>query len=1173
MRKIISTILVLVMVLSLFTSFGANAAHWAQEALDFVTENGYWIAPTAIEPDRPATRAETASLFARILISKIPDYNGAYSDVSYDDLYGGDITAVTLMGLMEGYDGEFRPNDTLTREELACILDRAAKMISDEFVDTTYNMRYYKDGGDVSDWASQSVQNASAYVLMKGIQGKLFLPKGTTTLAEVATVVKALSDTSDAEKEANQTMYSVRDITSSDNITKDFNVLQSGGINLQLGKGGFGMMARFNGAPGEIYISRKITNKTFDKDYGFAFPSVICRITDPNGNVVVRVNMYYQEDGTMEKIINIPEGDPGIYRIQFISGWKNDIMTIGVKNPVSWGVYGQSDFYFTETTPKKSYFWVPWKYETISLGIAGKDAKATVWSEDGTVRIAETAVSTAITNSGKKNVDIKSFQPDTVYMLEVPSNFAGVFAMIGGSKLLCPTPEMARDLKGGYTLYEDEYATLQLRGPLQIRARQRMIEIWEEMGADAANFKITVDKGPVPEVGSLDNPIAEAQMFSNYKGGLTNIQNGMDMQILDPSNPWFGTGANLLNGQETPELNWQEGYYHGGGYRQASGMTSALTTNAEINKYYGNPILQKRQELAWLFFVLQLEDTMAFYYSNPEGAALNWYFHQKENFQIGEQLVAAGYYHQRLFLSPKTRAITDNGMHQTLEIMNQLRGQGVTNQALMCMEGTLYTWMWTQEEYMHDDLANKIDGIIYPSTQPDYIGQTSPLGYWQEGSGSDGSSYGRMCEGMWDTIALVYLNLPKDQQRPEVVADIMEGTNRFLLFDSMWYAPAINGFNSRRTTAWLGRTNNPYGGQSAIDGNAFIQNIFPRAKRNHDIMIAGTEDPDTYISIPNGTHTAASRIINEATAYQHIANMWDQYDGCANPSKPTSYVGTTCWLMYQVMHLDGQWYDNSEIPLLPFELPGDYNVYDPEGGAIALKHKGLYLATFYDNDLNVVSGPSWYTAAPCQFWDDYFGTIMVSQKPASYSLLKGSNQKRGAAALDYRSVFIEDELVHMGIMGKDAGGVLFAEGRGKNTFSWIEEGKSFAIEHYDLYSLRKSTWKYYMTDEGYEFEVGMDSVNEREDLWVNIPCVDISVDVADASLTYSDEANTLTWAHNDKSTTISWDESVESRYRAKLGETSEYRFLQLKLTKNNPVVRFKITRDMNGYVYEPIVRQ
>ncbi|MFA7636155.1 MAG: S-layer homology domain-containing protein [Monoglobales bacterium] len=660
MRKLISKILVVTMILSLFVSFGTNAAHWAQDAIDYVTENGYWIAPGEIEPDRPATRAETASLFARILISKIPAYNGAYEDVTYDNMYGGDITAVSLMELMKGYDGKFRPDDTVTREELAVILNRAADMISDNYPEAVYNEAFLKDFSQVSEWAVQDVKDAMAYVLMKGKQGKRFDPQGTTTVAEVATVVKTLADLSDQEKVT--VTASERFLNSSDKIATDFDVIQSAGMGTQCGLAGFGMMVRFDGTPGDIYIAR--TPSSAAADSFNTNPCTVVRVVGPDGRVIIRANMYYKTQGTMEKIINIPNGEPGIYRIEFTTGKNKDLVTIGVKNPASWGIYGESEFKFSDTTPTTSYFYVPKKFAVTSIGLGGGNATAAVYSQDGFTKVAETDVSTADNTSARKRMDVTSLKPDTVYMLKLPENFRGSFGMIGGSKVLCPTPEMAADLKGNYVYVEDEYGGLQVAGPLQAKARERMVEIYNELGG---NFDIEVQKPELPHMQNnpLDNPMGEAQLYSAYFGSVTGVKPALKKQVLDPSNPWFGctaTTARIEGTEAWPDKDWQVGYYQGGGMRSVKNFTGALTINAETNAYYANPILQKRVELGWLAWIVQMTESGTYYYGNVAGGGCNYYYHTYENFQYGEQGMPYNYFYSRNFLSPKTKAICDEGM-------------------------------------------------------------------------------------------------------------------------------------------------------------------------------------------------------------------------------------------------------------------------------------------------------------------------------------------------------------------------------------------------------------------------------------------------------------------------------------------------------------------------------
>ncbi len=1169
MRKLISTMLVLVMVLSVFTSFSVGAAHWAQQAIDFVTEKGYWIAPEAIEPDRPATRAETASLFARILISKIPDYNGAYADVSRDNIYGGDITAAALMGLVVGYEDEFRPNDLVTREELACILDRASKMVSDEFKDTTYNMEYLKDRGEVSEWALQSVMNASAYVLMKGKGQKLFDPQGQTTLAEVATVVKSLADLSDAQKEASKQLYTARSLTSLDNIARDFNVLQSAGLNLACGFGSWGMLARLSGGVVNIYAHRQ--HYATQKLDAMAHPPVYVRVTDPEGNVVCRVDMDYQ-DGTMEQIITIPNAKEGIYRIMFTGGSPGDIVSLGLQNPISWGMLPQDSMKFTETqTQADWYFWVPWKFAQLAMGINGKGNIATVYSADGSFRIGATTAATGSgnTQNGKKLFKSSELESETVYRIQFPAGFKGAFGMQGISQLLCPTAEMAEDLKGGYILQTDKYGTFQFEGPLQAKARLRMVEIYDELNGD---FSIDM-MGNVPDEApteGLDNPRAEAALFGAYFGSLSGMKNALDRQVVDPTNPWFGCFASYERQRgETawPTYDWQYRYYYSGGMRGTRSMVGALTINAETNYWYGNPVLQKRVELEWLAWVVQMNVGGCYTYANPaENSGCYYYFRTYENFQFGEQGWPHGYFYSRNFLSPQTRAITDTGLRTMGEHIYTQRGQGVTNQMQMGVQGCLYMYLWTGDEFFHEAFARYVDGMVWPSSRPAYLGQTSPQGYWQEGKGSDGGSYGRMNEGMWDDMVLHYLTLPEEQQRPEVVENLKAATERFLFFDSQFYTPAVNGFKSRRTTAFTTRVNTAYGGGSAITGNAYIQNMFPRAMANHDAQVAGVKDPDTYNSGDAGT--VGSVIMSDAWAYKHLDKYWSKYLNLWNPGKPNDYSANDTWSLYKALHEKGRWFEYEDIPTLPYAMKGNYNIHDVEGGSFAAKHDGLYMFMMYNHDLgDEVGGYAWHLPGPNQFWDEYFGTILCAIKPDNYNAISGSGT-RSSAAGDYRSAWTEGEILHTSIIGKDGGNQLLVEGKGHAWFDWIEEGKSWSITHTDNLSLRNTVWKYYMTEEGWDFEAGFpDGVKPGEDMWVQLPVVDNSGDVPGATFTFDADAHTLTWAHEDKKVVLSWEEGTEAVLREKKGADSQYKQLQIKLTDTKPLAKFSIRREMGDYVF------
>jgi len=62
--------------------------------------------------------------------------------------------------LVEGYDGKFRPDDNITREEAAVMLTRAVRSGNQPAVTPGTDPGKYEDWKDVSDWAAESVAHA-----------------------------------------------------------------------------------------------------------------------------------------------------------------------------------------------------------------------------------------------------------------------------------------------------------------------------------------------------------------------------------------------------------------------------------------------------------------------------------------------------------------------------------------------------------------------------------------------------------------------------------------------------------------------------------------------------------------------------------------------------------------------------------------------------------------------------------------------------------------------------------------------------------------------------------------------------------------------------------------------------------------------------------------------------
>ncbi len=84
----------------------------------------------------------------------------------------------------------FAPDDYLTREEAATILDRLLTETNENLSMTT-NYISFDDSSDISDWADSAIQVMAHYRIMNGVGGNKFAPKEQyTTEQAIATIIR-----------------------------------------------------------------------------------------------------------------------------------------------------------------------------------------------------------------------------------------------------------------------------------------------------------------------------------------------------------------------------------------------------------------------------------------------------------------------------------------------------------------------------------------------------------------------------------------------------------------------------------------------------------------------------------------------------------------------------------------------------------------------------------------------------------------------------------------------------------------------------------------------------------------------------------------------------------------------------------------------------------------------
>ncbi len=147
-------------------------------------------------PDTGLTRAMFVTTLYRLVKEKGMDVSlkgtQSFSDVPAGQWYTDAAIWASENGIVFGYeDGTFRPERSISREEMCAILDRLLTLLE---VKTDGTPMTFADAGSISDWAKDSVARMSACGLIKGQGNNRFAPKATSTRAEAATVLLRLYD-------------------------------------------------------------------------------------------------------------------------------------------------------------------------------------------------------------------------------------------------------------------------------------------------------------------------------------------------------------------------------------------------------------------------------------------------------------------------------------------------------------------------------------------------------------------------------------------------------------------------------------------------------------------------------------------------------------------------------------------------------------------------------------------------------------------------------------------------------------------------------------------------------------------------------------------------------------------------------------------------------------------
>ena len=211
-KRVLSLGIVLTMMASSMQTFAEDYSDmptgWSNAAMTYAVNNGYIKGSNGkLNPQGLATRAQVASIFARVLKLEDKADIGSYTDVNASQWYYDDLAKAVDAGLFKGSDNKLRPNDNITREEVMAIIARAYDLTGENG-----NLSAFTDGSTVSSWAVNAVSALVENGIVNGSNGKLN-PKNNITREEFAQLLYNCENKFGADEESTEITTDAEDTT------------------------------------------------------------------------------------------------------------------------------------------------------------------------------------------------------------------------------------------------------------------------------------------------------------------------------------------------------------------------------------------------------------------------------------------------------------------------------------------------------------------------------------------------------------------------------------------------------------------------------------------------------------------------------------------------------------------------------------------------------------------------------------------------------------------------------------------------------------------------------------------------------------------------------------------------------------------------------------------------
>ena len=168
-----------------------DSVEWARTAINGLAMRGMINGRDqyTFDPNANITRAE----YCQILMGAINALNAkgesTFADVPSTAWYYNAVSVASQLGIVSGYgDGNFGPNDLITRQDMALMTYKTAKIMNKSLEPVNAEITF-EDSHEISDYAFEAVMTLQKTGIINGMTDTTFEPHSNATRAQSAKVI------------------------------------------------------------------------------------------------------------------------------------------------------------------------------------------------------------------------------------------------------------------------------------------------------------------------------------------------------------------------------------------------------------------------------------------------------------------------------------------------------------------------------------------------------------------------------------------------------------------------------------------------------------------------------------------------------------------------------------------------------------------------------------------------------------------------------------------------------------------------------------------------------------------------------------------------------------------------------------------------------------------------